>query len=476
MASRLIGVREVAAATLLLVVLAGGALAPALWQNASGGAALASGGPLSTQSPAPPSWKARDSGLGFVVCAKDDVWSRPSLADENAHLAADPRYAGVRADDSHSMAWSPFHMGAVLYEGSSSADQLIALTGLWRDPRIAAATAACASAEPQVWLMGYAASSYWADDRLISELRVVPASGYQLVVITGPIRPRLVVADNMKVAVLQMPAAALTPTPTPPPKPSISRPLPTVQPYTPAPSMPVAATPVGLVLPRPCVATEPTHSRDGVTITVSPGNVVTPSSTMTWVVRCPNTKTDLIPGLIRPAFFAQGWLEGQLLSGGVHEFFKDDLEMDVRFQDPAGFPTDRILMAERYVCCSVPTPPPSPAPIAFVLPRGCGIYANGIGIRTGQNGETIHWIATCPPMRADDLAVAFAANVVAQGWAPRDWTPRRATYRHPMRDIELVLEFSDGYVWFAETGTVIAALPRSTQQPAAPTVPVRASP
>jgi len=76
---------------------------------------------------------------------------------------------------------------------------VIAFTGLWSDPRAGATTSACVSSEPQVWLLGYAPVTYWAEDRLISELRVVPAPGYQIVVMTGTIRPRLVVADNMKV-------------------------------------------------------------------------------------------------------------------------------------------------------------------------------------------------------------------------------------------------------------------------------------
>ena len=191
--------RDLAAATVLVIVIAVGALAPALWQPRFEGQALASTAVSPTASPMPPSWKGKDRGSGFVVCAKNDSWSRPTVAEENAHLAADPRYANVRADDSYSPAWSPFRMGATLYDGSTSRDEVIAFTGLWSDPRAGATTSACVSSEPQVWLLGYAPVTYWAEDRLISELRVVPAPGYQIVVMTGTIRPRLVVADNMKV-------------------------------------------------------------------------------------------------------------------------------------------------------------------------------------------------------------------------------------------------------------------------------------
>src|SRR5207245_9872108 len=118
--------------------------------------------------------------------------------------------------------------------------------------------------------------------------------------------------------------------------------------------------------------------------------------------------------------FTQGWIEGQQLSGGVHEFFNGDLEIYVRFHDGAGFPTDRVILAERYYCCAVPTPALNPAPLGLAVPKGCGIYAHREGIRTGQNGETIHWIATCPSMGGPDLAIAFSANIEQQGWLRED--------------------------------------------------------
>jgi len=282
--------RDLAAATVLVIVIAVGALAPALWQPRFEGQALASTAVSPTASPMPPSWKGKDRGSGFVVCAKNDSWSRPTVAEENAHLAADPRHANVRADDSYSPAWSPFRMGATLYDGSTSRDEVIAFTGLWSDARAGATTSACVSSEPQVWLLGYAPVTYWAEDRLISELRVVPAPGYQIVVMTGTIRPRLVVADNMKVAVIQMPATALTPTPTPPPKPPvIQTPPPYVPHYTPAPAMPETTKPVGFELPQECLASAPTHSEG------------TLSSSTSWVVSCPDMSTAQLPTLMKRA-------------------------------------------------------------------------------------------------------------------------------------------------------------------------------
>jgi len=167
---------------------------------------------------------------------------------------------------------------------------VIAFTGLWSDPRAGATTSACVSSEPQVWLLGYAPVTYWAEDRLMSELRVVPAPGYQIVVMTGTIRRRLVVADNMKVAVIQMPATALTPTPTPPPKPPvIQTPPPYVPHYTPAPAMPETTKPVGFELPQECLASAPTHSEG------------TLSSSTSWVVSCPDMSTAQLPTLMKRA-------------------------------------------------------------------------------------------------------------------------------------------------------------------------------
>src|SRR5437016_6286680 len=181
------------------------------------GGALASARPpaaIASATVAPVSWKGRDGGTGFVVCGSNESWVRPTIDEENAHLAADPRYAGVRADDSYSRAWLPFRAGASLFDGSSSdeRDDLVALTGLWNDPHFAANASACASIEPQIWLFGYAPTKYTAEDQFIATLQVTPAPGYRLVVLTGVIRPQLVVAGSMKVAFFAMPTSAVTPT------------------------------------------------------------------------------------------------------------------------------------------------------------------------------------------------------------------------------------------------------------------------
>ena len=101
--------RELAAASLLLVVVVVGALAPSVWGDQTRSDALASSAPSAS-----PSWRGKDGGTGFVVCGSSNTWTRPTIAEENAHLAAVPKYSGIRADDSYSAAWTPFHASASL--------------------------------------------------------------------------------------------------------------------------------------------------------------------------------------------------------------------------------------------------------------------------------------------------------------------------------------------------------------------------
>src|SRR5437016_1635309 len=145
------------------------------------GGALASARPpaaIASATVAPVSWKGRDGGTGFVVCGSNESWVRPTIDEENAHLAADPRYAGTRADDSYSRAWLPFRAGASLFDSSSAdeRDDLVALTGLWDDPHFPSNAAACASIEPQIWLFGFAPTKYTAEDRFIATMRY-PGAG-----------------------------------------------------------------------------------------------------------------------------------------------------------------------------------------------------------------------------------------------------------------------------------------------------------
>ncbi|HEY3125651.1 MAG TPA: hypothetical protein VGK07_01240, partial [Candidatus Limnocylindria bacterium] len=99
------------------------------------------------------------TGPGFAVCGASDSWARPTLQEQTARMASDPRYRDLRFDD-NSFAAQQFRTTAVLYDGSGSSSRngLVAMTGLWSDPRISGM--GCATKEQQVWLFGYAPDGY----------------------------------------------------------------------------------------------------------------------------------------------------------------------------------------------------------------------------------------------------------------------------------------------------------------------------
>ncbi len=205
-----------------LLALVGLALAPIVDQlsrrPAESGVLAGSPPPTPTRSPGLwmlPSWRTRAGGAPFVVCGASDAWRRPTIAEQTARLASDPRYRGTRFDDDSPPAQT-FRAPAVLYDGAgeSSAQGLIAFTGLWSDRAIHQNR--CRSAEPQVWLFGYEPVDYAADDREVALLRVRPAAGYRFVVLTGMLRHTLVVAAGTKLAVLDT-SPWLIPTPSAPP-------------------------------------------------------------------------------------------------------------------------------------------------------------------------------------------------------------------------------------------------------------------
>ena len=350
--------RDLVIASLGLLALVGMTLAPSLDElsRRPADSRVLAGSPLPTptRSPGPwmlPTWRTMASGAPYVVCGASDAWRRPTLAEQTARLASDPRYRRIRFDDD-SQAAQAFRAPAVLYDGAgeSSAQGLVAYTGLWSDPALHRNH--CTSAEPQVWLFGYEPVDYAADDRDIAMLRVRPAAGYRFVVLTGTLRRTLVVAAGTKLATFDM-----SPWLTPASNLSANQTLPS--------SMP---------LPRS---------------------------------------------------------EGTPL----------------------------------------PTVPP-PAPVAFVLPKGCAITEGGQGVRTGQSGEVVHWIAACPGAPASEFPKWFLTRVEEQGWTKNELTGSRATYRKG--DLELTLEFSGSpgnYLWFAESPvrrpTPLSDSPKQT----APAVP-----
>jgi hypothetical protein len=109
------------------------------------------------------------SGPGFALCAVDEGWGRPTRDEQRTHPA-------------------------VLHDGTSA-------NGL----------SPCWTEQPQVFLFGYEALAYDAQDPKIALLRVRPAAGYRVVILTGPVRGTIAVVGDKKLDELVVPAALVTP-------------------------------------------------------------------------------------------------------------------------------------------------------------------------------------------------------------------------------------------------------------------------
>jgi hypothetical protein len=398
-------VRELAAAALLLLALAVGALAPKLWPDDTGGSALASGrpaatGPLATVAStafAPVSWKAKDGGAGFVVCGAADSWSRPSLAEQNAQLASGPRFAAMRADDQSSEAWAPFRANAVFYDGSSIGMRidLVALTGLWTDPYIGGNAVGCTSTEPQVWLFGYAPTKYHSDDRDFAYLDVVPAPGYRMVILTGTIRPRLVVAASVKLAVLEMPTKQIAPTPTPAPKPT-----------EPAAYTPRSITdpPRELILPDGCRILAASAHQDDLGAT--------------WTVQCGSARANLS---VVVAALKQGWthLAGPPIGVGLQNYEKGKLTMQLAYRLDGPAYSDSFQLVQYWRPYSAGGPGAANplaylrVPTGFQLLTGCEWREAPAGF-TEDGAYKLPF--ACPGLKPDQIQAAFTRALEAQGW------------------------------------------------------------
>jgi hypothetical protein len=118
------------------------------------------------------------SGVGFAVCAADTSWRWPSALDQGDEELRAP---------------------AVLYDGRG-ANALPSVT-----------TKTCWTEQPQVFLVGYEAVAYDAQDPKKATLRVRPARGYRLVILTGPIRPEIALIAGRRLDTLNVPAAWVTP-------------------------------------------------------------------------------------------------------------------------------------------------------------------------------------------------------------------------------------------------------------------------
>ncbi len=385
--------RELAAAALLLLALVVGALAPQIWPGQQESGALASGAPV-----APRSWLGRDNGAGFVVCGSSDTWTRPGLADQNAHLASDPRYARLRADDSYSDAWMPFRAGASLYDGSDldARIDLIALTGMWSDPHVAAVAAGCTSKEPQVWLVGYTPATYFANDGSMGELRVVPAPGYRMVVLTGTVRRELVVTSETKLGFFQMPASAITPTPLPLPKPTFAG---TPSPEPPSP-FPVTDRPVDFTLPSPCQVQISSRHADGLGVS--------------WTVQCGSARANLA---ISVAATRQGWSHtpGPPIGVGIQTYGKGKLSMQLAYaySDPVVVVQYSRPSAQGGDTSDLPPLAYLRVPTGLELPSGC-VWRD---IPAGFTSDGAHKIAfACELLPASEIRGAFHRSLIAQGW------------------------------------------------------------
>ena len=329
------GVRDFLAGLFALVVLILIAVAPS-WERTYGNSATApTPTPIqhSANPAATPISRAYDlslavaTGPGFAVCGASDTWTRPSLQEEMAHLDADPRYRGVRVDDG-SFAARQFHAAAVLYDGAGNSSRagIIALTGLWSDPRMSGT--GCQTKEQQVWLFGYAPDSYEVLDGGSAALNVHAQPGYRMVVITGEPRRALVVyGNNQKLELLAMQLTVPAPT------------------STPTTAFPTSPRPVDLVLPQSCVITSSYRHTDDL------GN--------TWYVQCGAGKVNVsVPGdAVR-----QGWV---FLGGdrpdGMQFFQRGKMWMQIFYrrdgpgiEDPFG-----ILQTFRPLA---PSPVPRPTP------------------------------------------------------------------------------------------------------------------
>ena len=387
--------RELAAAAVVLMALAIVALAPRVWPESEQSGALASGPPVPPQS-----WVGKDDGAGFVVCGSSDTWTRPGLAEQNAHLASEPRYARLRADDSYSEAWMPFRAGASFYDGSdlNTRVDLIALTGMWSDPHIAAVAAICTSKEPQIWLAGYTPATYFANDSVMAELRVVPTPGYRMVVLTGVIRRQLVVAGAMKLGVFQMPASAITSTPVPLPKPTVPA-TQTPRPY------PMTDRPVDLILPSDCHIERSLRHDDGLGAA--------------FTVQCGSAEANLS---VSVAAMKQGWthMGGPPIGVGIQTYLKGALSMQIayRLDGPAYSAPFQLVQYSRPFAQDGEPSPPNPnayvrVPTGFELPAGCVWREPPAGF-TSDGAYKIPF--ACPTSAAPQIQAAFTRALQAQGW------------------------------------------------------------
>ena len=333
------GVRDFLAGLFALVVLILIAVAPS-WERTYGNSATApTPTPLATTprsatpvvTPISRSFDPRQAlatGPGFAICGSSDSWARPTLQEQTAHMASDPRYRDLRFDD-NSFAAQQFRTSAVQYDGSGSSSRngLVAMTGLWSDPRISGT--GCQTKEPQVWLFGYAPDRYEVVDGATASLTVHEQRGYRMVVITGEPRHSLVVFDahrGMKLELLTMLVGSDAKQPAPA-------------------SFPQTARPLDLTLYPSCQIVSSYRHTD------ERGN--------TWYVQCGAGKVNVgIPG----EAVRQGWtFIGGDRPDGMQIFQKGALWMQIFYRRDGPGIEDPFGILQTYVPIA-PSPAPRPTP------------------------------------------------------------------------------------------------------------------
>jgi hypothetical protein len=392
-------VRELAAAAVVFIALATLTLAPRIWPEEAAGGALGPGSASSTPSPTgPASWRGKDGGAGFVVCGSSDTWARPTIAEESAHLAADPRYSGTRVDD-NSAAARQFLASAVLYDGAGSSTRsgLVMTTGLWSDPEIG--HAGCASAEPQIWLFGYEPVSYRGGWPGLGELAVRKVPGYRMVVLTGQLGSDLVLVDaNGKLAVLDT-RAWIGATPTPAPKRTLQAPSGQDSPF------PVTDRPLELTLPRVCLVSPQSRQPDG--------------SAASWTVQCGSPKANLSVAILATK---QGWshVAGPPIGVGMQTYVKGTLSMQLAYRLDGPAYSDPFIVVQYSRPFAQGSAASDPLPIAYLrvptgfdLPSGC-VWQEGPAGFTSDGAYELAF--TCGRLSAADIRGAVHRSLLAQGW------------------------------------------------------------
>jgi hypothetical protein len=166
-----------------------------------------------TPAATPPRVSPITGGPGFTLCTADEAWRRPTVSEQRAHLAGDHRFDGAW-ETADTTGYQEFRAPAVLYDGTSASglSWIMHFTGLWNVwDDVASRPRTCWTQQPQVFLFGYEALGYDAQDPKVALLRVRPAPGYRMVILTGPIRDTIAVVGDRKLDELVVPSSLVTP-------------------------------------------------------------------------------------------------------------------------------------------------------------------------------------------------------------------------------------------------------------------------